>query len=202
MPAPAPRTPVIGILGAIASGKSAVTRALAALGAAVHDADKEVGELLNAPEVLERIAREVDPRAVAGGALDRKALADAVFADADTRAALEAILHPPVLESARRLARNPPPGASAVVIDAPLLIEAGLDALCDELWYVDTPREVRVRRASDTRGWSEDELDRRERAQIPLEEKRGRADRVIDNSGSLDELEERVASAWRALNES
>ncbi len=199
MTTPAPRPPVIGVIGAVASGKSAVTARLVGLGAVALDADREVGGLLASPEIAMRIASEVDPRAVADGAIDRRALADAVFSDPHKRAALEAILHPPVAEAARRLAGSPPAGATAVVIDAPLLLEAGLDALCDELWFIDTPRADRVRRAAESRGWDVAELDRRERAQLSVDVKRQRADRVIDNSGTLDELLVNVDRAFQGL---
>jgi len=196
---PQPRPPVLGVLGAVASGKSAVTSRLVELGAVALDADREVGGLLGRAEIAARIGDEVDPGAVAEGRVDRRALADAVFSDSAKRAALEAILHPPVVEAARRLADAPPAGARAVVIDAPLLLEAGLDAMCDELWFVDTPRADRVRRAEESRGWNEAELDRREQAQVSVDEKRRRADRVIDNDGTLDALRARVEQAFEAL---
>lgn len=195
-----PPLPVIALLGGVASGKSAVAARLATLGAAVFDADAEVGGLLRDPTVLARIAAEVDANAVAAGALDRGALADAVFADEGKRRALEAILHPRVVEAAERLAEHPPPDAEAIVIDAPLLLEAGLDAICDELWFIDTPPETRRRWALERRGWDSDELERRERAQVPTDEKRSRSQRVLPNAGSLDELHERVDEAWRELH--
>lgn len=192
-------TPVIGLLGGVASGKSAVAARLAELGGVVLDADVEVGGLLQDPAILARIAVEVDSAALADGRLDRRVLADAVFNDAAKRGALEAILHPPVIEAARRLIDQPPPGASALVIDAPLLLEAGLDSLCDELWFIDTPAETRRRWALERRGWDAGELERREAAQVSLQDKRRRATRILANDASLDDLRRRVDEAWASL---
>ncbi len=191
--------PVIGLLGGVASGKSAVAARLVELGAAALDADREVGELLESPEIVARIGREVSAGAVKDGEIDRAALGAVVFGDEKKRKALEGILHPPVVDAARRLVAGPPEGADAVVIDAPLLIEAGLDVLCDELWFVETPVERRLAWARERRGWGEGELEQRERAQVSLEEKRRLVDRVIENDGSLDDLNRAVDRAWAEL---
>jgi dephospho-CoA kinase len=193
-----PRIPVIGLTGAIGAGKSAVAAALRDLGAVVHDADKEVSKLLDAPEIIARIGRDVAPEAVRAGALDRRALASAVFDDAERRARLEAILHPPVIRAAERLIANPPAGARAVVLDAPLLLEAGMDRLCDAVWFVNAPREARLARVRE-RGWDEAELDRRAAAQMSLVDKRARASLVIENDGSLEQLRSAVERALMAL---
>ncbi len=197
-----PRTktiPVIGLLGAVASGKSAVAAGLESLGASVFDADKTVGGLLETEAIVARIAREIDAAAVVEGAVDRRRLADLVFTDASKRAALEAILHPLVIDAARSLIASPPDGAVAIIIDAPLLLEAGMETMCDELWYVDSPLDQREKRAKETRGWSAEELARRESAQISPKEKRRRANRVIPNDSDLTSLESVVISAWKSF---
>jgi dephospho-CoA kinase len=193
-----PRIPVIGLTGAIAAGKSAVAAELRSLGAAVFDADAEVATLLDRPEIVERIGAEIGEEAVRENAVDRRTVARIVFQDEHKRRRLEEILHPPVIAAAEVLIADPPAGARAVVLDVPLLIEAGMDELCNEVWFVDAPREVRERRAIERRGWSAGELERREAAQLSVETKRDRADRVIENASDLDTLANAVRSAWAA----
>jgi len=192
------RAPVIGVVGAVGAGKSAVASALRRLGAAVLDADREVGRLLATPEIAARIGEAFGPGVLREGEVDRRALASEVFGDAGKRARLEAILHPPVVEACRALAASPPEGAAAVVIDAPLLFEAGLDALCDEVWFVDAERATRLERVRASRGWDERELDRRDEAQLPADEKRRRSDRALINEGDERALAAEVERALAA----
>jgi dephospho-CoA kinase len=84
------------------------------------------------------------------------------------------------------------PAVWLVVLDAAIMMEAGWDRLCDRLVFVEAPREERLRRVAPQRGWSAEELALREAAQLPLTEKRCRADHVLDNSASLDDLERQV----------
>ena len=122
--------------------------------------------------------------------VSRRALADVIFADAEARRRLEGLTHPIVRarrdEMVRRATAEGRPG---VVVDAPLLFEAGLDKECDVVIFVDAPREIRLERVRRTRGWTEEELDRREKSQISLDEKRQRSDEVIVNDGGMDRLE-------------
>jgi len=191
--------PVIGLIGDVGAGKSTVAAALHDLGSAVLDADRAVGALLAEPVIRERIAAEVAPEALRGGRIDRAALAAKVFADPCARRALEAILHPPVILAAEALVASPPAGATAVVLDAPLLLEAGMDGLCDEVWYVTAPVRVRQERVEQSRGWTPAELGRRESAQLPAEEKQARADRVIHNGAGPRELADAVTAAREAF---
>ena len=84
-------------------------------------------------------------------------------------------------------------GARAVIVDAPLLFEAGVDAECDCVVFVDAPREQRLERVRQTRGWDEPELSRREASQLPLDEKRRRSQHIVDNSGKLGGIQTQVA---------
>jgi dephospho-CoA kinase len=88
----------------------------------------------------------------------------------------------------------------AVVIDAPLLIESGWNAVCQVIAFVDVPCETRLERAA-SRGWSAEEFSRREAAQMPIEEKRRRSTHVISNAGSLAELEAEVDGFWASVVE-
>ena len=89
-----------------------------------------------------------------------------------------------------------------MVIDAPLLFEAGLDRECDAVVFVDAPRAERAERARRDRGRTEGELDRREKAQLPLEHKRERSDYTVDNAGSADEIDRQVEGVLRAIHTS
>ncbi len=117
-----------------------------------------------------------------------------VFADPTARHALEAILHPTMrarfLATINRLARLQ--DSTAVVLDAAILLEAGWDDLCDRIVFVDAPRLERLRRVAETRGWSEETFEARERAQWPSDEKRRRADWIITNDSGPDRLQSEV----------
>lgn len=186
--------PVIGLVGGVGSGKSEVARILAERGFVVIDADRLAKQALERPDVKQRLVgwwggAVLNP----DGTVDRSAIAAIIFADPEQRRRLEALTHPIVKESRRdyaaRAAAERRPGA---VLDAPLLIEAGSDADCDLVVFVDAPELARLHRVKESRGWDEHELRRREKAQLPLEEKRRRADLVIVNDAGRDELERRV----------
>ena len=87
-------------------------------------------------------------------------------------------------------------GAPAVILDVPLLAEGGLDNVCDLVVFVDTPIDIRVRRAQETRGWDADEVSRREAHQLPTEEKCSRASAVIDNGGTRENTREQTETFW------
>lgn len=205
-PRPRPRAPslVFGVLGGIASGKSAVARLLAGPRGVIIDADALVREVLASDEVRREIEGAFG-REVFGpdGAVDRARLAARVFANAADRERLESFTHPRVrarirarLEEAR--ARHVP----RIVLDVPLLLENDaqhhLVAECDRLVFVDADEAERDARAVLSRGWSKGEVSRRERAQLSLEHKRARADHVIVNRGTPADLEREVAGVLRA----
>lgn len=187
--------PVIGLVGGVGSGKSAVARAFETHGCVVSDSDAAVKEVLKRQEVVNTLVgwwgRSILDEE---GRVDRKKVADVVFKDSYERRRLEALVHPLVRESRGVLIeRARAAGAKGVVIDAPLLFEAGVDAECDAVVFVEATRAVRLGRVREHRGWDEAELDRREKAQMALEEKRRRSDHVITNNGTLAELESRAA---------
>lgn len=186
---------VIGLAGGIGSGKSSVARAFASLGCLVIDSDAEVRTLLTLGEVKRALVSWWGKGVLNDdGEVDRGAVARIVFTDASQRARLEGLLHPMLRtnrEAMKRRARDA--GAPALILDAPLLFEAGLDTECDAIVFVDTPRQTRLDRVRRGRGWSEEELDRREKSQLPLEEKRSRSDYVLRNDGDPASLEGEVS---------
>jgi len=191
---------VLGVLGGIASGKSAVARLLAGPDGEVIDADDLAHRALEEPEVLERVRARfggevLDPE----GRPDRAAIARRAFRDPADRRALEGWIHPIVRVRIRELldaARTR--GVPRVVLDVPLLLENqaehGLASQCDELVFVDADEDAREQRAMSARGWSRGEMARREASQLPLAEKRARAGHLILNDGDLEQLEASVLS--------
>lgn len=193
---------VIGLLGGVASGKSAVAAELAALGAGILDADRAGHAVLLEPAVERQVRDRWGPGVFdAAGRIDRRAVAKIVFAPPPAGpvelAALEAITHPRIAALLEReIAQHRAAGTPAVVLDAAVMQKAGWDRYCDEIWFVDVPFEVRQARAA-ARGWGPDELAAREAAQPTLESKRALATRVIDNGGSREGLQAAVRQAWQ-----
>jgi dephospho-CoA kinase len=195
---------ILGIAGGVGSGKSAVARILAELGFVVSDSDAGARAVLGRAEVVEELVEAFGPGVLdADGRPDRRAIADAVFGDDAKRRTLEGIIHPRLHEERARLVEaaraKHAAGVRGVVIDAPLLFEAGVDKECDAVIFVDTPGEIRLRRVVEGRGWTEAELLRREAAQMPLDMKRDRSDAVVVNDGDLVQLRAKVLDALEAI---
>lgn len=190
---------VIGLTGGIGSGKSTVSALLAARGAVVVDADAIVREVQQpGTKVFAAIVERFGPAVVAAdGSLDRAALADRVFTDADALADLNKVVHPAVgAEIAQRLADLDATDA-VVILDVPLLVESANAYPVAGLLVVDVDPEVAVRRLVDQRDMRESDVRARMARQATREERRARADRVVDNSGTRAELEAQVDDAWR-----
>jgi dephospho-CoA kinase len=192
---------ILGLAGGIGSGKSAVAAVLGEMGFVVSDSDAGARAVLERPEVVRELAEAFGPGVLDGdGTPNRRAIADAVFGDDAKRRTLEGIIHPRLhAERARVVQAARAKGAAGVVIDAPLLFEAGVDAECDAVIFVDTPREIRLARVMQDRGWTEAELDRREAVQLPLDEKRARSHAVVANNNERDALHARVRAAVAAI---
>jgi dephospho-CoA kinase len=192
----------VGLTGNIAAGKSSVAAVWRDLGATIVDAD-QLARLAVEPgtPALARIAETWGTWVLTdSGELDRGALRQIVFADPDARERLEAIVHPAVgalRDAAYREAEER--GDPLVVADVPLLFEVGLVDEVDVVVLVDAPAEVRLLRLVGDRGLAPDEAQRMIAAQMPAELKRARADVVIENAGSLEELEQRAAEVWSEL---
>jgi dephospho-CoA kinase len=188
---------VIGLTGNIGSGKSVVSGMLADLGADVIDADQVARDVLDrgSPEletVLDRFGRGL---LRADGTLDRPALGRIVFDDRDALADLESIVHPATRTRIfDRLERSE---ARVAVIEAIKLLEGPLADHVDAVWVVTAPANTRVDRLVRQRGLESADARQRVEAQNPEEEKVRRADVVLRNDGSLEELREQVRNAWR-----
>lgn len=193
---------IVGLTGNIAAGKSAVASRLAALGAPVIDADLLAREAVNpgTPALARIVERWGHRMLTAGGVLDRAALRGIVFADATERAALDAIVHPEVARLRdERAAEQRARGAALVICDIPLLFEVGLERTVDLVVLVDAPDALRRARLIGDRGLAPDEADAMMAAQVPAARKRARAHHIIENDGSLEELDAKVRTLHEAL---
>jgi dephospho-CoA kinase len=192
----------IGLTGNIAAGKSSVVGVWRSLGATVVDAD-ELARRVVEPGTPghDSIVEAWGPAVLdADGSLDRAALRRIVFEDPEARARLEEIVHPAVYAlrgEENRLAEAR--GERLVVADIPLLFEVGMADEFDVVVLVDAPEEERLRRLVEDRGLDPEEAVRMIEAQMPAELKRARADLVIENAGSMAELEARAGEAWAEL---
>jgi dephospho-CoA kinase len=189
-------TPVVGLTGGIAAGKSTVARGFAALGVPVVDADKLARDAV-APgsEGLAEIVAAFGPEVLLpDGSLDRKALGARVFADAALRARLNAITHPRIAQlGAQQIAAHGKAGADYVIYEAALIVENNLQRAMNALVVVSVDPVVQLARLIKRDGLTESEAKARIAAQMPLEKKLEVADFVIDNSGEPEVAAERVA---------
>jgi dephospho-CoA kinase len=186
--------PVVGLVGGIGSGKSRVAALFQATGARVIAGDDLGHEALRQPAIRDRVTDRWGKELLDGQEIDRRRLAAIVFADAGERRALENIVHPWIKQRMRdEVAQaQADPAARFVVVDAAILLEAGWNELCDRLVFVDAPAEVRRQRIAEQRGWTAQDVEAREQAQLPLTAKAVRADYTLHNAGSLESLNRQV----------
>ena len=194
---------IIGLTGSIGSGKSTAAKRLAQLGALVLDADAICRTLVEPgsrglAEIINEFGRGVTDE---NGALDRAALAAVVFNDAHKRLALNAILHPMVLETLRLRAAQSAAlePLRSVVWEVPLLIECGWHEYCDEVWLVTAPREVRAARITARDGCTADDAYRRMDAQLSDAEKAKYATLILDNASDEAALFRLVDEAYARI---
>lgn len=191
---------VVGLVGGIASGKSQVAAMFTALGAAVIDADRLGHDVLQRPLVARQLSQQLGPSILDDrGSINRSELGKLVFGPSAESTArlkkLEAVVHPQIhAEAVRQLKqlqeRIPPP--AAIVIDAPLLLEADWAPLCDLILFVDTPIDIRRARAAQ-RGWDAEQFNQREQSQWSLDSKRRAATHIIDGTADDTQLRSTIS---------
>ncbi len=195
-------TLILGITGNIASGKSLVAELLRRRGAVLLSADQLARDVV-APgsQLLDELADEFGRQILASdGSLDRKALADLVFADDAARDRLNSLLHPAIGQLAEsRLAALRQTAAPLIVYEAPLLFEAGAQGRVDRVLVVTITPALQLKRLMERDHLTPEEAQQRIDAQMPQGEKVARADYLIDNSGSRAELERLVEKLWLRL---
>ena len=189
-----PQLTIVGVIGGIASGKSNFTNILQSLGAEKIDADALAHVVLKRPLVIRMLTQLIGSGILnSKGEVDRSKMAEIAFPLDGSRSQalkhLEEVTHPLIhAEAVRRLSALSETGETkSVVIDAPLLLEAGWAPMCDAIVFIDTPEHVRMARAA-ARGWSEKHFRAREAIQLPLEEKRLRATHMVSGELSTDKL--------------
>lgn len=194
--------PTIALIGGIGSGKSAVANNVKTIRPVqVIDADQIGHEVLNFPKVRQKI-REQFGTAVfdAQGEIVRSRLAALVFGDEkqhrEALRKLENIVHPEIHQRIEQeiLSARSTQQVDAILVDAAVILEAGWKDLCDQIVFIECPHEQRLNRVTQNRGWSPEELTKREKQQLPLSEKRSLATAVIQNDRDLE-------SAGKALSE-
>ena len=191
---------VVGLTGGMGTGKSEVSRMLQDFDAVLINAD-QVGHETYAPgteawrDVVDTFGEEV---LYPGGEIDRRKLGSIVFNDPQALAQLNAIMHPRMAgvigKRVRELKKR---GVGVIVLEAALLIEANWTPLTDEVWVVTAPEDTAVQRIQARSGLPEDAVRARIRTQLSQEERVRRADAVIDNAGSLEELRQAVTELWK-----
>jgi dephospho-CoA kinase len=185
--------PIIGILGGIGSGKSFVARLFGELGC----------QVVNSDDLTTRVYEDKRVRRATmnwwgegvfdeAGQINRRAVADRVFNDAEERRRLEGLIHPQVSRLRDREMKLAGKHVRAFVWDAPLLAETGLDRECDALVFVDVPGGLRLSRVRESRHWTKAEWLRREKMQLPLDKKRKMAKYIVRNTAGADEVRNQV----------
>lgn len=193
----------VGLTGNIASGKSTVSRLLAQLGATIIDADVQARQAVEpgTPGLEAIIDRFGDRVLQADGTLNREVLRQIVFRDPAARDALNQIVHPAVRALRdRELAAARTRGDRVIVSDIPLLFETGLEHEFDAIIFVDASESVRLARLIAHRSLPEADARAMMSAQWPATEKRTRSTFVVNNDGSVEELNEHVTELWKELN--
>ena len=192
---------VIGLTGGMGSGKSTVSQLLAELGAVILDADGVGHEALKADtdvwhEVVAAFGRQI---LTPGGNIDHAKLGEIVFSKPEALQRLNQIMHPRMYDMVKaQLEEYRRQGVDVVVLEAPLLIEAGWTSLVDEVWVTVASESTVLRRLKERIGLSESDSLARLRSQLSSAERIKHADVIIDTDCSLDELKARVGELWRA----
>jgi dephospho-CoA kinase len=190
----------IGLTGGIGSGKSAVTRCLTDLGAPIIDADK-VGHVMyepGAPAYQEVLAEFGSGILAPDKTIDRKKLGPIVFADPNGLKKLNAIMHPKMFQRMREMiAEMRREGeAKPIVVEAAILTEANWQRLFDEIWLVTAAKQAVIERVERDRGLKPEQIEARIKAQLSDEERRKHATLIIENDGTIPQLQQKIAHLW------
>jgi len=196
---------VIGLTGGIGSGKSTVSQFLAELGAVIIDADKVGHEVFKpSTEVWHEVVAVFGKQIIAAnGTINRKKLGAIVFGNSEAQAQLNQIMHPRIHDMVKtQLEEYRRQGVVVVVLEAPLLVEAGWTSLVDEVWVTIASEATVLKRLRERTGLSERESLARIRSQLPTEKRVRHADVVIDTDCALAELKAKIRELWQRLQAS
>ncbi len=195
---------ILGLLGGVASGKSTVAEMFRKLGAAVLDADRAGHEVLRMPAIRAAVGGRWGKEVIGpDGEVDRSALAKMYsgppLGGPRQLAELEKITHPEIRKKLRAEAEQlAQQGSPVVILDAPVMLKAGWNKLCDAIAFVDCPADQRMAQAM-KRGWTAEEFRQREAAQESAEEKKALSDFVLDNSRDVSYIQSQVERCWQSL---
>lgn len=188
--------PMVGLAGGIGAGKSTVAHIFEALGAAVIDSDDLVHEQYGDPVVQDMLRQWWGDRVILADqcTVDRKAIATIVFENPAELAKLQDYIYPRIENRRCELTAvyESDPAVKAIVLDSPKLFEAGLHKVCDAVVFVEADRATRVNRVIADRGWTDDELTRREKLLEPLDKTKSLADYTVINHATCDDLQHQV----------
>ncbi|MDI6601132.1 MAG: dephospho-CoA kinase [Thermoanaerobacteraceae bacterium] len=194
---------VIGLTGGIASGKSTVSNILKGLGAYIIDADEISREIIKKgseawKEIVDYFGSDI---LLPNGEIDRKKLGNIVFADKEKLDKLNAITHPRIIKRITEIIEKEKKKGKekAVVLDAAILVEMGLQSMVDEIWVVSVDKDMQIKRLIERDKLSYENAINRIRVQMPLSEKVKYADYVIDNSKDIGYIRNQVSKLWERV---
>lgn len=193
---------VIGLVGGIASGKSTVARLFESFGAALIDADRIGHDLLLRPSFREKVVERFGCGVLgADGQIDRRALGGVIFGDESARQALNQLVRPTIRAEIRERIRllQKAETSQVIVVDAPLLVETGPTDIADVVLLVTAPAALRKARVIQRNDLSDAEAEKRVAAQVPEEKQRRWVDYVLENTGSIQDLEQQATQLWSQL---
>ena len=192
----------VGLTGSIGTGKSTVEQIFKELGVPVIDADEVVHQLLKRKDIKEKIVKLLGDVLDKNGEIDRKKVAKIVFSNPEKRKQLEQIIHPEVFKYIQNWLKEQekinPKGFA--IVSVPLMIETGSYKNYDKIIVVYAPKELQLKRLI-KKGMTREEAEKRIKAQMDIEDKIKYADFIIDNTGSLEELEQNVKQLYSILQE-
>ena len=186
---------VIGLTGGVGSGKSLVACILKEETGAELIITDDIGHIVMKSDgsafkpVVERFGEEIISKT---GEIDRKKLSDIVFGDEKAIKDLNKIVHPKVKQYIEEYIENRKEKEGNIILESAILFEAGCDKYCDEVWYVYVPKDIRIERLKQSRGYSDEKCEAVMKSQKPDEFYISKSDTIIKNDGSVDKLRERI----------
>jgi dephospho-CoA kinase len=196
------KKPISGILGGIGCGKSTVAACFAELGCVVIDADLIAHQVLDRPDIVERLTDRWGPGVLdSGGTVSRSEVAEHVFGSRDELDFLNALIHPRVLERAEAMidARQGDSDSCGIVLDMPLLMEVGWEKKCDFLIFVDCSELKRRERIAKNAKIDIEQLKKRENFQISLDKRKEKAHYVVSNNSDKSDMAEQIAQIFSSI---
>ena len=196
--------PIVGLVGGIGAGKSLAAKLFAERGARVIDADALGHEALRQTEIRDAVQGRWGSEVIGNdGEVNRRKVRSIVFADPEERTALQALVFPWIDRHIRKeiAQADADPKVRLIVLDAAIMLETGWDKVCRSVIYIDASRDRRLARLIENRGWNAQQLTANEQAQMSTEEKRARADYVLMNEGSPEDLARQI-DCWFGANAS